>query len=131
MIECVRFKGRERRINIPQEIGVKFHDFCLVLLEDDTGARIQSIAHKHNNDAEKINVEVLQQWMTGRGKQPVTWMTLTEVLRDMDLPVLAGEIVAVKLLPEEGVVTLILLQVILTIGHKYFLRLVRRGHKMS
>ena len=76
-------------------------------------------------------MEVLQQWITGRGKQPVTWMTLTEVLRDIELPVLAGEIEAVKLLPEEGVVTLILLQVILTIGHKYFLRLVRRGHKMS
>ena len=96
LIECVRFRGRERIINILQEIGVKYHDFGLHLLEDDTGARIQSLAHKHMNDAEQINLDVFQQWITGRGKHPVTWKTLTVVLRDVELPVLAGEIEAVK-----------------------------------
>ena len=48
------------------------------------------------NDAEQINTEVLQQWITGRGKQPVTWKTLTEVLHDIELTTLAGEIEAVK-----------------------------------
>ena len=48
------------------------------------------------NDAEQINMEVLRQWITGRGKQPVTWKTLTAVLRDIDLSALAGEIEAVK-----------------------------------
>ena len=83
-------------MNIPQEIGIKYHDFGLFLLEDDTGARIRSITHKHNNDAEQINMEVLQQWITGRGKQPVTWTTLTQCLRDIELTVLAGEIEAIK-----------------------------------
>ena len=96
LIECVRFRGRERRINIPQEIGVKYYQFGLFLLEDDTGARIQSIAHKHMNDAEQINMEVLEKWITGRGKQPITWKTLTEVLRDIEISTLAGEIEAVK-----------------------------------
>ena len=96
LIECVRFRGRERRINIPQEIGIKYHDFGLFLLEDDTGARIHSITHKHNNDAEQINMEVLQQWITGRGKHPVTWTTLTQCLCDIELTVLAGEIEAIK-----------------------------------
>ena len=98
LIECIRFRGREKRINIPQEIGVKYYQFGLFLLEDDTGAKIKSIALKHNNDTEQINTEVLQQWITGGGKHPVTWKTLTEVLYDIGLTTLAGDIEAVKCL---------------------------------
>ena len=98
MIECIRFRGREKRINIPQEIGVKYNQFGLLLLEDDTGAKIQSMALKHNIDTEQINTEVLQQWITGRGKHPVTWKTLTKVLYDIGLTTLAGDIEAVKCL---------------------------------
>ena len=54
------------------------------------------MAHKHLNDPERINIEILQEWVTGRGKQPVTWTTLVEVLRDIELSVLAAEIEAVK-----------------------------------
>ena len=96
LIKCVKFRGREKIINIPREIGVKYKKFGLFLLEDDTGANIDSIAHKHINDAEKINMEVLQQWINGKGKHPVTWTTLIQVLRDIELSVLAGEIEAVK-----------------------------------
>ena len=96
MIECIRFQGRERRINIPQEIGIKYYQFGLLLLEDDTGARIQALTHKHMKDAERINMEVLQQWLAGRGKHPITWKTLTQVLQDIELCTLAGEIKAVK-----------------------------------
>ena len=96
LIKCIVFWGRERRINIPQEIGIKYRDFGVRLLEDDTGARIQSLAHKHMNDAEQINFDVLQQWINGRGKHPVTWKTLTVVLHDIELSALAGEIEAVK-----------------------------------
>ena len=60
------------------------------------GARICSIAYKHRDDAEQINIEVLQQWINGRGKQPVTWKTLTQVLQDIELNTLAGEIEVVK-----------------------------------
>ena len=60
------------------------------------GARICSIANRHRDDAEQINMEVLQQWVNGRGKHPITWKTLTEVLHDIELSTLAGEIEAVK-----------------------------------
>ena len=96
LTECVKFQGKEKTINIPREIGVKYKKFGLFLLEDDTGANIDSIAHKHINDAEKINMEVLQQWINGKGKHPVTWTTLIQVLCDIELTVLAGEIEAVK-----------------------------------
>ena len=94
--ECIKFQGKERRINIPQEIGVKYLDFGLFLLEDHNRQRTKSIAQKHVNDAEEINKEVLEKWTTGRGKHPVTWKMLTEVLHDIELSTLAGEIEAVK-----------------------------------
>ena len=55
------------------------------------------------NDAEQINMEVLRQWINGRGKQPVTWKTFTEVLCDSELNTLAGEIEAVKCHEEETI----------------------------
>ena len=95
-MNLVRFQGREKTINIPQEIGVNYHKFGLFLLEDDTGARICSIAHKLMNDAEQINMEVLRQWLTGKGKRPITWKTLMEVLHAIELKTLAKEIEIVK-----------------------------------
>ena len=94
--ELIRFNGVERRINIPQEIGTKYTTFGILLLEDKSGMRIETIAHKHMKDAEKINIEVLQEWIAGRGLCPVTWQTLTDVLCDVELSVLAKEIQNVK-----------------------------------
>ena len=96
LIECIRFRGRERRINIPQEIGIKYSDFGLFLLEDENRQRVKSIAQEYMNKAEEINKEILEQWITGRGKRPVTWKTLTQVLRDIELTALAEEIEAIK-----------------------------------
>lgn len=94
--ELIRFNGVERRINIPLEIGTKYTKFGILLLEDKTGMRTDTIAHKHMKDAEKINIEILQEWIGGRGLYPVTWQTLTDVLRDVELSALAKEIQDVK-----------------------------------
>ena len=83
-------------VNIPVEIATKYVQFGTFLLVDRTGSRLKIMAHKHLNDAERINTEILQEWLTGRGMQPVTWATLVEVLRDIELSTLAGEIEAVK-----------------------------------
>ena len=96
LIECIRFRGKDRRINIPQEIGVQYHQFGLFLLEDNTMAKVNSLAHKHKNDVEQINSEIIQQWIAGRGKLPVNWKTLTGVLHDSELHTLAEEIETVK-----------------------------------
>ena len=47
-------------------------------------------------NAETIATKVLLEWIAGRGKLPVSWDTLTEVLRDIDLGTLADDIAAVK-----------------------------------
>ena len=95
-MELVRFRGRERRINIPQEVSTKYTQFGILLLENTYGDRVRNMEHKHRGDAEQINMEILREWVSGRGKQPVSWETLTEVLRDVELSVLASEIEAVK-----------------------------------
>ena len=95
--DCISFEGRERKINIPQEIGTKYHNFGILLLEDTTGDKVRNMEHKYREDAERINTEILHDWIAGKGKQPMSWETLTEVLCDIDLSILAGDIKAVKL----------------------------------
>ena len=60
------------------------------------------MTHKHHYNAEQINTEILQEWLTGRGKQPVTWVTLVEALRDIELSSLAGDIEATKCFARPG-----------------------------
>ena len=96
MKECVAFQGKERIINFSKEIGTNYQTFGKLLLGDNTGALVDSVAHKHSGDLQRINTEIFEQWITGKGKHPVTWRTLTQVLRDVGLTVLAGEIEAIK-----------------------------------
>ena len=96
LIECIRFQGEKRKINISREIGVKYCDFGLFLLDDPNGVRTRALAHKHNNNANEINREIIEEWVAGKGKHPVTWKTLTQVLRDIELHTLAEEIEAIK-----------------------------------
>ena len=98
MIELIRFRGRSKRINIPLEISTKYYQFGVLLLKDKTGARIGAIIHKHMNNSEQINQEILEQWISGKGEEPVTWGTLVEVLQYVELTKLASDIAAVKLL---------------------------------
>ena len=103
-------RKRERRINIPQEIGVEYCDFGLLLLEDHNGARICALGHKHMNDANEINIEIIEEWVAGKGIHPVSRKTLTEVLRDIELSMLAEEIEAIK--SYQGIDTLCLFLVL-------------------
>ena len=101
--ELLKFKCTDGRVvNISVEIATKYVSFCTFLLVDTTGSRAKILAHKHLNDAERINTEILQEWLTEKGKQPVTWTTLIEVLRDIELTALASEIEAVKCPQEQS-----------------------------
>lgn len=106
MTECTTtFQGRDRPVNIPQEIGTKFISFGASLLNDPTGEKVNKLFLEHMGDAERNNKKVLQEWIAGRGKHPVTWQTLTEVLRDVNLDSLAEEIEAVKQSQSKGIGT--------------------------
>ena len=95
--ELLKFTCTDGRVvNIPEEIGTKYAPFGVFLMNDSTGHEVKMIAHKNLNNAERINIEILLKWLTGRGKVPVTWTTLVEVLHDSGLSALAVEIEAVK-----------------------------------
>ena len=79
-------------INIAVQIGTKFIQFGELLLDDRNGSRTKQIAKENSYDAEQINTVILKEWLSGRGKHPVTWETLIEVLRDIKLRVLACDI---------------------------------------
>ena len=95
--ELLKFTFTDGRyVNIPVEIGNKYSQFGIFLLNDDTGSRIMSMASKHHYNAEQINTEILHEWLIGSGKKPVSWATLVNVLRDISLSTLADEITADK-----------------------------------
>ena len=80
---CVSIKGicnvSEEPLSQPLS-GNKYVQFGAQILQDETGARVNNMEHKHLRDAERINTEILCEWLNGKGKQPVTWATLIEVL---------------------------------------------------
>ncbi len=91
MLNLISIQGKYRRIEICNEIGRKYLKFGTKLLEDANGTFIANIDYQYNQDIERINYRILQEWVNGRGK-PVSWNSLTEVLRDVGLYELAEDI---------------------------------------
>ena len=92
MKELVNFKRR----NCTEEIGIHYRQFGILLLEDSTGAIVESIENKYPSAVEFINYDILKMWIQGKGLQPVTWKTLVCVLRDIRLNTLANDIADAK-----------------------------------
>ena len=53
---------------------------------------MRSLVTKHSKDCESINLEIVQEWLQGRGAKPVSWRTLTRILKAVKLTVLAQDI---------------------------------------
>ena len=95
--ELLRFSlADEKRINIAKEIGDEYKCFGTLLLEDETGQKVKNMESKHHSDPSKINTLILEEWLNGKGKKPVTWAILVEVLRDIELSTLANNINTIK-----------------------------------
>ena len=96
LVDILAFRGKERKINIPQEIGSKYFLFGILLLEDHSGAKVHAVSQRHGDSLQMINLEILLEWLAGKGKQPVSWQTLTDILRDIGCNALASDIEIVK-----------------------------------
>ena len=83
-------------IDIAQKIATDYKLFGTQLLKDGDGSKVCIIEMK-NGDPVDITVEILEQWLQGRGRRPVTWQTLIECLRDTDLNVLADNMESILL----------------------------------
>ena len=66
--------------------------FGILLLNDDTGSRLDTIItnHGHRSDS-NVAITILQQWIEGKGVA-VTWESLRKVLIDADLSDVAKQI---------------------------------------
>ena len=80
------------RLKIPQRVGANYSTFGILLLNDTVGSRVDSLEELSNKKPEKIVLRILQEWLEGRGVEPVTWETLIKTLRDCDLSALADEV---------------------------------------
>jgi len=80
------------RINLHQDISTHYQEFGASLLSDHAGTRVRNIAHKCMNDPQNINLEILQEWLEGRGRRPVTKETLVDVLREIELYTVADRV---------------------------------------
>ena len=76
-------------MDLAEEIGADCVKFGTLLLEDKTGNKVTNIKVSERGDPVEITVEILKQWLQGKGRKPVTWHTLVKCLRDTDLNTLA------------------------------------------
>ena len=79
-------------LNLAKTIGTKYEAFGILLLEDDTGDRTEAIVRECRERSEDINVRIFRLWLKGEGLQPVSWVTLASVLKDIGLNTLARHI---------------------------------------
>ena len=82
------FPVKDRFIDIAKKIATEYKLFGTQLLKDSDGNEVCIIEMKHGDPVD-ITVEILKQWLQGKGKMPITWQTLVKCLRDTGLNVLA------------------------------------------
>ena len=90
--KLLNFPSEKGKIDIRQRIGTNYDTFGILLLNDDTGERVKVISAMYRGDASRINLDILREWLAGKGKTPVTWRTLIDTIQEADLTVLAGDI---------------------------------------
>ena len=84
-----RFPVNNTYIDIAEQIAPDYLMFGTLLLNDTNGNKVHSITVANHDSPLDISVEILKQWLFGKGRQPVTWQTLIKCLRDTDLIILA------------------------------------------
>ena len=84
--------SRGATINVIQRIGVNYSTFGIFLLNDDNGTLVDALKSEHHHNAENITKAIMQRWLEGKGKTPVSWATLIGALRQATLIVLADQI---------------------------------------
>ena len=85
------FPVKDSFIDIAEKIATDYKLFGTQLLKDSEGSKVRIIEMKHQDPVD-ITVEILEQWLQGRGRMPITWQTFVQCLRDTKLNVLANNI---------------------------------------
>ena len=72
-------------MDLAEEIGADYEKFGTLLLDDKKGNKVKNIEVSEHGDPVDIAVEILRQWLQGKGRKPVTWQTLVKCLQNSDL----------------------------------------------
>ena len=91
-MDIICFPLQDSKVDLTKEVGTKYLQFGILLLEDQTGAHISALERELMKNAQDINYRVFQEWLHGKGRQPVSWETLISVLEDIGLNQLAKSI---------------------------------------
>ena len=87
------FRGTDRTINIIEQIGTRYMDFGVSILNDRDCHYVSSLQDQFQRSAEDINRKILVEWIRGRqGAKPVEWSVLATTLHDIGLQRLASDI---------------------------------------
>ena len=78
--------------DVMAEVQNDYIKLGIQLLQDDNGNTVEGIERKKRGDPGDITVEILRQWLQGKGRKPITWQTLVECLEDTNLHVAANHI---------------------------------------
>ena len=72
--------------------ALKYSRFGILLLMDDTGSTVATIAKAKGPDPVDITTEIFSRWLEGTGLEPRSWLTLVKCLRSVDLNTVANDI---------------------------------------
>ena len=90
--KLLNFKTSSGTVNIAKRIGADYNLLGIFLLQDEDGTVTDAIADERHHNPFKVNYEILKQWIQGKGRQPVQWSTLIDVLKKIELSELAKKI---------------------------------------
>ena len=79
-------------MEIINTIGTRWRDLGILLDFDETGRTLDRIAREHQLHPIDCCTEMLRKWLEGRGRQPATWATLIDLLKDADINDLAQDL---------------------------------------
>ena len=78
--------------NIAQKIAQCYEQFGILLLDDADGSAVRSLASMPNQTPEDIMLAILQKWIQGEGRQPISWETLITAVQETGFDTLARDI---------------------------------------
>ena len=84
--------AKRKNLNIIQRTSTRYTKLAMYLLDDDNCEIVDCLKEKYRGDPEEIVTAVYKKWINGAGRKPVTYQTLVDVLRDIELTSLAEEI---------------------------------------
>ena len=77
---------------IIKTIAKDWKDFGYLLNFDETGRTIDCIAKENQLRPIDCCTHMMREWLEGRGRQPATWATLIDLLKDAEINDLAQQL---------------------------------------